>query len=106
MTATAAPSEVLRQFVQLMGKGPDEAGADLVTTDAVLEPPYLLPGAPPHRPGREAFTGHLRRGAAMRRFDAVDRVLRTAPTPPSRPPPSTACTARPWPPESASPSTR
>ncbi|WP_380283280.1 nuclear transport factor 2 family protein [Kitasatospora purpeofusca] len=74
MTATPSPSEVLRQFVRLMGEGPDAAVADLVTTDAVFELPYLLPGVPPQRPGREAFVEHLRRGAAMQRFDAVDRV--------------------------------
>ncbi|WP_328958369.1 nuclear transport factor 2 family protein [Kitasatospora purpeofusca] len=74
MTATASPSEVLHQFVQLMGKGPDLAVVDLVTTDAVFELPYLTPGVPPQQPGREAFLTHLQRGAAIQRFDAVDHI--------------------------------
>jgi ketosteroid isomerase-like protein len=48
--------------------------ADLFTTDAVFEMPYLPPGAPVQEPGRDAFRAHLQEGARLQKFTAVDRV--------------------------------
>ncbi|MEV6054818.1 nuclear transport factor 2 family protein [Streptomyces sp. NPDC052107] len=70
----AAPCDVLRHFLRLTADGPSEAMADLFGTDAVLEMPYLPPGAPAQQPGRDAFRAHLREGAKLQKFHAVDHV--------------------------------
>ncbi|MET9402427.1 nuclear transport factor 2 family protein [Kitasatospora sp. NPDC002965] len=71
---TASPREVLQRFVDYMADGPDEAAADLCTEDAVFELPYLMPGVPEQKPGREAFRAHLRHGATMQKSESVDPV--------------------------------
>ncbi|WP_327673907.1 nuclear transport factor 2 family protein [Kitasatospora sp. NBC_00458] len=71
---TAAPREVLEDFVRLMADGPDPAAADLFTADAPFELPYLMPGVPDQQPGREAFRLHLQRGAGVQKFESADRV--------------------------------
>ncbi|MCX4429908.1 MULTISPECIES: nuclear transport factor 2 family protein [Streptomyces] len=71
---TAAPCEVLQHFLRLTADGPSEAMADLFTTDAVFEMPYLPPGAPVQEPGRDAFRAHLHEGAKLQKFTAVDHV--------------------------------
>ncbi|MGI5133127.1 nuclear transport factor 2 family protein [Pseudonocardia sp. CA-107938] len=71
---TAAPREVLHHFLRLTAEGPSEAMADLFTTNAVFEMPYLPPGAPAQEPGRDAFRAHLREGAKLQKFTAVDQV--------------------------------
>ncbi|WP_330309745.1 MULTISPECIES: nuclear transport factor 2 family protein [unclassified Streptomyces] len=71
---TGAPREVLQLFLRLTADGPNEAMADLFTTDAVLEMPYLPPGAPAQEPGRDAFRAHLQEGAKLQKFTAVDHV--------------------------------
>lgn len=71
---TAAPRDVLQHLLHLTAEGPSEAMADLFSTDAVFEMPYLPPGAPAQAPGREAFRSHLRDGARLQRFTAVDHV--------------------------------
>lgn len=71
---TAAPREVLQRLLRLTADGPDEGMAVLFTMDAVFEMPYLPPGAPVQEPGRDAFRAHLREGAKLQKFTAVDRV--------------------------------
>ncbi|MFG2123407.1 nuclear transport factor 2 family protein [Streptomyces sp. NPDC048710] len=72
--STAAPRDVLQHLLRLTADGPNEAMADLFSTDAVFEMPYLPPGAPAQAPGRDAFRAHLREGARLQRFTAVDHV--------------------------------
>ncbi|MEV3861138.1 nuclear transport factor 2 family protein [Streptomyces sp. NPDC050095] len=74
MATTTTPREVLESFLRLTADGPSEAMADVFTTDAVFEMPYLPPGAPVQEPGREAFRTHLREGAKLQKFNAVDHV--------------------------------
>ncbi|MGW1030123.1 nuclear transport factor 2 family protein [Streptomyces sp. NPDC002577] len=71
---TAAPRDVLQHFLRLTADGPSEAMADLFSTDAVFEMPYLPPGAPAQAPGRDAFRAHLREGAQLQKFTAVDHI--------------------------------